>query len=132
MELFFGAAHERLQQEMGKPLGLCVWFAFYNFCRISRIRRFESVDSEPHTRFAHQQSLPTWRQTSHVVAEARPVGFRRLLSSHQVFTLDGAARVLPSRDVLQDDITWHSAKEWKPGTDEYRNASDNEPLNKPA
>ena len=32
------AADERFQQEVGKPMG-CLWFAFYNFCRIHQTLR---------------------------------------------------------------------------------------------
>ena len=54
-----------------------------------------------------------------------------LLDGNLILALDEAAGVLPCPDVLEDDVARYRAKERNPGTDEDRNASDNEALNEP-
>ncbi len=54
-----------------------------------------------------------------------------LSGGNHILTLDEAAGVLPRPDVYEDDVTRYGAKERNTGTDEHRNASDNEALNEP-
>src|SRR4029453_14248821 len=53
------------------------------------------------------------------------------LDDNLVLALDEAAGVLPCSDVPENDVAPYRAKERNPGTDEHRNASDNEALNEP-
>src|SRR3989441_1785954 len=53
-------------------------------------------------------------------------------SGNHVLTLDEAAGVLARHDVLERDIALQRAKERDPGTDQHRNAGDNEALNQPS
>ena len=54
-----------------------------------------------------------------------------MLGGNDILALDEAAGILPRPDVPEDDVALYGTKERNTGTDQDRNASDNEALNEP-
>src|SRR5213592_1103728 len=74
-------------------------------------------------------SCPSGHNTPLPLERSTPASFKRLLGGNNILTLNKAAGILASRDMLQGDIAAKRAKEWDAGANEHRNTGDNEALN---